>query len=197
MMDKSREEILEKILEDLKETQRVEYKSACSWDEDIFCRDILAMANVQDGGYIIVGVRELPDGTFEREGVTEEQKNSFKIDIMKDQMNKYADPYVDFDVKSYEYKGKTYVVIRVYPFDEIPVICKIDSKTTKKGVIYYRSRNRRPESAPVSNSYDMKEIIERAVAKMWQKKRELGFTVESPMMNFSVREKLDEELEGL
>jgi predicted HTH transcriptional regulator len=184
---------LESKLEGGTETQTIEFKGACYWDVNTFAKDILAMANVQDGGYIIVGVKELDDNTFQREGITEDQMNSYKIDIMKDQISNYADPYVDFTVEFLkDREGRTYAVIRVFPFEEIPVICKKESHDTKKGVIYYRNRSGRAGSAPVSNSYDMREIIRRAAIKMMQREIEVGFSVEP-----SIKKKFDEELEGL
>lgn len=186
-------EELEAKLEGGTETQTIEFKGACNWDDKIFAKDILAMSNIQDGGFIIVGMKELGDGTFEREGITEEIKASYKIDEMKDQMTKYADPHVNFVVDfSKDRNGKEYAIIRVFQFEEVPVICRKDSTDTKAGVVYYRNKNRRVESAQVSNSYDMRDIIKIATVKMMKRKTELGFTVKQ-----SVKKKLDDELKGL
>jgi predicted HTH transcriptional regulator len=184
---------LEELLEGGAETQRIEFKNPCLWDVEIFAKDILALSNVQDGGYIIIGVEETKSGTFQRKGITDGQRESFKTDIMRDQMAAFADPHTNFNVEFPKDKnGIEYAVIRVFPFEEIPVICNKDSRDTKKAIIYYRNKNRRVESAPVSNSYDMRDIIKLATIRMMQRKIELGFTVEP-----SVKKKLDEELEGL
>lgn len=183
-------EELEALLEGGSETQTIEFKTSCSWDVVTFAKDILAMSNVRDGGYIIIGVE---NKTFVRKGTTSKQQGTFEVDIMRDQMAPYADPHVNFFVDfPKDQNGVEYVVIRVLPFDEIPIICRKDSRDTKAGTIYYRNRNRRVESAAVSNSYDMREIIKMATVRMMQKEKEFGLTVEP-----SAKGKLDNELKGL
>ncbi len=181
---------LEEKLEGATETQTVEFKNSCDWDVKTFAKDILALSNVQDGGHIIIGVE---DGSFNRKGITATQKETYKIDVMKDQMTAFADPHVNFTIDFPKDRDeKEYAVIRVFQFEEVPVICRKDSNDTKAGTLYYRNKNRRAESAPVSNSYDMRDIIQLATIRMMQRKVELGFTVSS-----SVKKKLDDELNGL
>jgi len=181
---------LEEKLEGATETQTVEFKDSCSWDKVTFAKDILALSNVQDGGYIIIGVE---DKSFVRKGIATTQKETYEIDVMRDQMAIFADPHVNFTLDfPKDRNGREYGVIRVFQFEEVPVICRKDSLDTKAGTVYYRNKNRRAESAPVSNSYDMRDIIHLAVIRTMQRKIELGFTV-SP----SVKNKLDDELNGL
>lgn len=185
-------EELERLLEGGTETQRIEFKGPCSWDVEIFAKDILALSNVKGGGYIIFGIIE-KNGKFHRKGMSEKNIRTYNPDIMKDQMGNFADPGVDFEVKlSNDKDGNKYIIIIVKEFRDIPIICKKDSRDTRKGVIYYRNTDRRPESAPVSNSHDMMDIIELAVVKMMKKKRELGYVVET-----SDDELFDKELNGL
>jgi predicted HTH transcriptional regulator len=186
-------EELEEILEGGTETQTVEFKAACVWDTNIFAKHILALTNVRDGGYIIVGVKEGKVEGIIRQGVTEVQRRSFRFDEMHDQMTQFADPHVNFTLSFPEdIAGTAYVVISVLPFDEVPVICRKDSMKTKQGCIYYRNRDGRVESAPVSNSFDMRDIIMDATVKMMQKMKERGFEVVP-----GDKQKLDEELNGL
>ncbi|WP_342711073.1 ATP-binding protein [Bradyrhizobium sp. B124] len=196
-------EELEIHIQGAAESPTLDFKAATPWDVARFAKDILAFSNVQDGGIIIVGIE---DATFVRQGITEPQRNSYKIDIMRDQMTSFADPHVNFSVDfPTDQDGKQYVCIRVEPFEEIPVICRKDSADTRAGVIYYRNRNRRVESASVSNSYDMREIVEVATVRMMQKKERAGFSAHSEITQTQseaealaqARARLDQELEGL
>ncbi len=186
-------EEFESLLEGGAETQGIDFKQGCKWNEEQFVKDILAMSNIQNGGYIVIGVRESENGGFEYEGISGEQKSTYQIDIMRDQVSKYADPKVTFEVEfTQDKQDREYVVIHVIEFDEIPVVCKRDGKDVKQGVLYYRNTNRRVESAPVSNAYDLQNIIRRAAVKVMQNMTNIGFTVPT-----SVSKKLAEELSDL
>ena len=62
------------------------------------------MSNLPDGGYIVIGVDE-EDNEFKRTGVDEIDRKTYRLDLMRDQISKYADPMVDlnlsFPVDSY------------------------------------------------------------------------------------------------
>jgi len=183
------QEKFEHLIEGATESQKLEFKAPCEWNVERFAKDILALSNVRDGGYIIIGISQTEKG-FDMKGVSEEQKKTFNVEIMKDQISEFADPFVDFEVEfPKDKKGNEYVLIIVKEFRDIPVICKKNSKETKKGVIYYRNVHRRPESAPIANSYDMKQLIELAAIKMMRRWRELGLMV--PQID---QEKFDQEL---
>ncbi len=184
---------LEQRLEAASETQSFEVKASMVWDHKSLAKDILALSNIRDGGVILIGIQ---DGTFVRQGVDETVRATYDVDIMRDQMTQYADPHVDFSVSfPADSAGKVYVAIEVAPFREVPVICRKDSADTRAGAIYFRNSNRRIESAPVSNSYDMRDILTVAVARTMQRLRDLGVHVTSGSDEFRAR--LDQELGGL
>ena len=151
------------LIENQGESQSLEFKQDTPWTLKSMAKDILAMANVRNGGTIIIGVREDKD-SFEPTGVSETNLATYQRETMQDQISNQADPSVTFDVFLPEdLEGKKYVVIRVHPFLEVPVISKVDFGDLKKGTIYYRSRNGRPSSAPVSNSTDLRDILDIAL----------------------------------
>src|SRR5260221_1522431 len=86
-------EALETLLAGAEETDSLEFKGAMPWDRNTLAKDILALANVIDGGRIIVGVE---DETFQRQGLTEEQAQTYNIDHMRDGIAPFADPRVVF-----------------------------------------------------------------------------------------------------
>lgn len=197
-------QILEGLLEAGAESPGTDYKGPCAWNLGTFAKDILALSNVQDGGYIIVGVEETDTG-FVRRGVTLEQKATFVLDEMRDQISLYADPHVKFLVEFLTDKGGLeFVVIKVAPFEEIPVLCRKTQYDLRAATLYYRNRNRRVESAPVSNSHDLRDILDRAAVKRMQRLLELGLAVQAgigappgTLTAHTVKKQLDEELKGL
>lgn len=161
------------------ETPNVDFKCSCPWDVRSFAKDVLALSNVVDGGRLVIGVAERPKGMFIPEGVTTEHKKTYQIDVMKDQLAKYADPFVELAVNFVNdpEDGKDYVIVRVEPFKEVPIICKRSDPSAGlvEGGIYYRNRNRKVESALVSNSYDMRDIVERSMLKMRYRASKIGY----------------------
>lgn len=182
---------LEKLIEAGTETQKVDFKGSCPWDSKMFAKDILAMANYQDGGIVIIGIKE-ENGQFIRQGISEVDKLTYKIDDMKDQISSFADPTVGFDCSVIkDFNNTEFVVIKIYPFESIPIICKKDSTETNKGIVYYRNSNRRVESAPISNSYDMRDLIERATIKMMNRYQKIGLQPSKPTEELLANERGD------
>lgn len=176
---------LEKLIEGQREHPGLDFKAACSWDVKKLARDILAMSNLPDGGYIVIGVEE-SDTSFVKVGVSEDIRKTYILDEMKDQVGKYADPMVDFELHfPKDSAGLTYILIKVYSFRETPTICKKDlDKELKASTIYYRNTNRRVESAAVSNVNDLRDIIELAAVRLMQRRKSFGFTVPNNIDKF-------------
>lgn len=181
---------IEALLTGAEETDTLEFKRAVAWDRNLFVKDILAMANVIDGGRIVVGVE---DKTFERQGLTDGQMASYIIDQMRDGIAPFADPRAVFRIeKAVDAAGLNYIIIEVSPFEDVPVICHKDGADVRAGTIYFRSRTRRPESAAIASSADMRDMIERAAALSLRRLNRIGF---APKVE--VGPDYDAELEGL
>lgn len=178
----------EKLIEGQKEHPGLDFKASCPWDKKKLTKDILAMSNLPDGGYIVIGIEE--DGSnFLRKGVTADDCKTYVLDTMRDQVSKFADPMVDFDVQFPEDSdGLTYIVIKVFSFRETPTLCKRDlDKELTASTIYYRNSNRRMESAAISNINDLRDLIELAAVRLMQRRRRFGFIV--PESNHELHQK--------
>jgi len=93
---------------------------------------------------------------------------------------------VSFDVESQEHRGKQFIVIRVYEFDEIPVLCRKDlhaprrrELVLRRGACYVRSHHK-PETSEIPSEREMRELLELAIDKGLRKfvsrAREAGMT---------------------
>ena len=165
-------EDLEALLEGSGETPTLEFKGPMSWDKHSLIKDILAMANVADGGTIVFGIE---DETLHRKGLSDEEIATFKPDEMRDQIAPYADPHVIFRCEIVSDRGgRKYAVLSVSPFEELPVICRKNGPDSKEGVVYFRSSERRPQSAAVGSSSDMRAIIETSIARRQHALRRAG-----------------------
>ncbi len=156
-------EHFKQLIEFGRESTVLEFKESCEWDalKPVIARCILAMTNTRGGGHLIIGVKN--DGDLV--GLSLAHKQTYEEEKIKDYLSNYADPYVDFDLDHVSYEEKDFVVVTVREFMEVPVICKKDGDEFQRGAIYTRTKNRRPESAPIPDSAHMRELIELAVDK--------------------------------
>ena len=155
------------------EERNIEYKRGMNWDNpqhrSKIIKTMLGMANIEDGGFIVLGVKQEDDGSFAWEGVSEQNAELFDQDNMDDKVYNYADPPIEFTVRKIngdEYKSdenKIFVVIQIREFSEIPVICKSDDGCELRcGAIYTRTRGKR-ETSEIRSQYEMREIIDIAL----------------------------------
>ncbi|HEY3252083.1 MAG TPA: ATP-binding protein [Ignavibacteria bacterium] len=166
--------IFDQILEGLAETHRIDFKESCPWNVQTFVKDFLAFSNVEEGGYIVIGVKETGNvnNPFIAEGITIEHMATYNYDIMKDQIAPYADPHVNFTLIINQWNGKDFLFIKIEEFDDIPIICIRNNQNgdVHEGSIYFRSQKGRPNSKNVSSSYDLRDILERASYKFSQRR---------------------------
>ena len=162
-----------------REAPNLEYKQSMPWDDLNLklklVKAALAFANTRDGGYIVIGMEQLADDRYEPQGMTPEHLAGYTLDKVQTEVNRYAAPFVSLDATPHKYGGKTFFVIAVDPFEDVPVICTRDAETRdaevvlRRAAIYTRSR-RMVSSAPIDNPDDMRALIDlatdRAVARL-------------------------------
>lgn len=186
------------------EERYLEYKGSMSWD-DISTKTkvviaCLAMANIPDGGSIVFGVDEEPKGTFCANGMREADVKSFKPDEITSYVNNFADPYVDLKVSIVLEQEKSFVVIQIQEFNDLPIVCKRSGENgVRCGAIYTRPR-RKIESVPVPSQNEMREILDLALDKKMRKTQEAlykwGFRADQANQAQSTQE-FDSQLGGL
>lgn len=165
--------IIDEIINHPYEERHIEFKKSTLWQEDEFKAKItktaLGMANMRDGGWIVIGKEERSDGTFEKVGMIQSDYDSYDSDDVKDFVKEYADPYVSLSIQKHVYDQKKFVVIRIQEFDNTPIICKRDwGGILHRGKMYTRSRGK-PETVEVPSQTEMREIIDMAVDKEYRK----------------------------
>ncbi len=148
------------------------------------------MSNIRDGGTIVIGVEE-KENAFIPVGVPDATLKTYQIDAMRDQLASFCDPSPEFRVEfPLDSKGRKFVVIKIAPFQELPLLSRAEVQGYLRGnSIYFRNTDKRVQSAPISNSHDLRELIELAARKMLQHRTALGYHLES-----GINEVFDEDL---
>jgi predicted HTH transcriptional regulator len=149
-----------------RETSSVEYKSPVPWSiiDLKVAKTAMAMSNLQDGGFIVIGVAEPTQGVFDPVGLTPSDLATFTQDGIQARVNDYARPNLSLAVHVQEWNGRMFVVIAVATFTSVPTICERDSNETRRGALYVRSA-RMAETSEVRSSDEMRAIIDLATEK--------------------------------
>ncbi len=147
----------------------IEFKGPGSRKDKAFAayviRACLGMANRRGGGQIVIGVIQSASTHPEGIGLSEAQASTWNHDEISDTLSDYADPSVSFAAEHIAYKEKTFVIITVSEFEDVPVICKKDyADILRKGACYVRPR-RKPETSEIPTQEDMRDLLDLAVQK--------------------------------
>jgi hypothetical protein len=183
------------------ENQQIDFKAAQNWNEigrvgrAKFARHLMALANTA-GGYIVIGVSEDNNGNpTGYTGMSEKQASSFDPSNVGQTINRYAEPAIEFDLVKPDVDGKTYVVLVVYPFRNLPHVCNdaCDSEL-QRGVFYVRTPDARSRAA--YRSAELHGIIQRALRNQRQMLGRMlrGILYEDRQ---AVEPRSEEEFEGL
>lgn len=154
----------------------VEFKNARTRADQSFpevVRAVLGMTNRRDGGVVIIGVND--DRTAP--GVSAAQAQSWEnADHVRQAMASYADPYVYVDVEvrtvaaAGTLNGRTFAIIVVREFDDVPVLCGRSANDRTGGVVLqqgacYVRPNHMPATTNVANQAQFRALLEIAIEK--------------------------------
>lgn len=135
-------------------------------------RAALGLANHEGGGWILVGIEESASG-FNLVGVPDINLPSWNHDDVASMINGVADPHIAIETDTAISDGKTFVVIRIAEFIDVPVVCRAHGPSQpsgkqiyRKDVCYGRSR-RKPETIDVlTDPTTWRTLIERSADKL-------------------------------
>jgi predicted HTH transcriptional regulator len=112
----------------------------------------LALANLRDGGLIIVGVRQ-EGGLFVPEGLDAATLATYEPEVVYEFVNDYASPTIELRLIVVEESPLNFAVIAVPPFERTPVVCRRNTpdgveknNTMRAGEIFVRT------GSPISTS---------------------------------------------
>lgn len=183
-----------------REDRSLEYKESRPWADlkDKIAKTALGMANIRDGGTLVVGVSQR-SGSLVAQGMTQEHIDTYDVDEVQAYVNRFADPYVRLEMYIVPHDSQSFVVIVVHAFDEIPVVCRRNGIGLRQGAVYTRSY-RMPETCEVPSQTEMREIIEIATDKgvrhFLERSHRVGLST-GRAIGPTDTEKFDEQLEGL
>jgi hypothetical protein len=166
------EDLIRELLSIKTEDKNLDFKESFNWGEKDnefkvnIVKDLLSMSNTQDGGRILIGVR---DEDFEFVGMTKDDFESFDTTKVNDFLQKFTDPVFYCSVHKYTVDEKYIVLIDVPEFNEEPIICKkvgnssSNKEILKNGGIYIRTDKGSSELIP--SSEEMRKLLGRSLIK--------------------------------
>ena len=165
---------LRELLAQKTESKNLDYKEFFNWStatNDEKCeliKDILSLFNTQDGGYIIIGVR---DTDFALIGLNQDAFTSFDTTRVNDFLQRYTDPPASCEVQKLTLEGLNIVAVGVPEFKDLPIICRKDAHSStdqsklilKAGGLYIRTD--KATSILVPSAESMRDLMNRALLK--------------------------------
>jgi len=157
------------LLEQGHELGGVEFKGPGSRKDKAYAavvaRACLGMANRGGGGIVIIGVQQSAQNPPDPVGLSEGEGSTWNHDELSDTLSEYADPSISFELELFKYQGKTFALIRVFEFSDVPVLCRKDYRDIlRKGACYVRTR-RKPETTEIPTQEDMRDLLDLATDK--------------------------------
>ena len=161
----------------------LDFKESQPWDvlRWRLLKTIMGMANLRDGGLILIGVAE--DGTaWKLTGIVPAHLATFDYDDIIDQLNKYASPQVNVDVVVHDHDdGNRYLAFHVHQFNDSPVVCR---KNTPEEVrpkdrlaaadFYVRPTTGVPRTEKVMDAARLHDLLELAAEFRARRMLEVG-----------------------
>jgi predicted HTH transcriptional regulator len=150
------------------ETSSCEYKQSAPWDDIKYriAKTALGMANLRDGGLIIVGVESDDTDRLTAPGMSAADLRTFRTDDVVEFIGSFAQTRMALRAEVMEYDERQFYVVEVDSFSTVPVIARKSSPKEAKGkiregAIYYRPSGK--AQTVEATAEDLQEIINHAV----------------------------------
>lgn len=195
------------------ETRRVEFKQSMDFKEKAtkakVAKGCIGLANTRDGGFLIIGLRKSSTDQHDPEGVKADHLGGYTQDRVASVVMSYAEPPVRLTVAPVQFEddplvaGRTFLVIQVFGFSEIPVICKksYQDENLFEGGLYIRSLERF-ETRQVKTEAEMRELLDLATERRLRAHLELteragGVVVTPASISQDTRKRFEEEAKDI
>lgn len=185
------------------EVPALEFKSSCDFEtlKYSIAKTAMAMANLRDGGLIIIGVAQREDRNFVPTGIEESHGQTYVQEMVYEFVNSYASPPIELRVMMLDHEDKRFVIIAVPPFERTPVVCRKNTPDgTKKGDQmregdFFVRTGDRVATERVKSAGMMSELLEMAVIRRTAEQNRLrrGAAAES----ITTQNRLDEEVKDV
>lgn len=181
------------------ESQSIDFKESASWETLQFkiIRTALAMANLRDGGVLVIGASESGD-EWDLTGISDEHLATYEVDDVVDAIHKFASPSVGVALVVVPYRNeRRFLTVQISEFVDTPIVCRRDGPPglgLKQGAVYVRPSGvaRTTEVRSAEQMHDLLELAaEKRARRMLETARRLGLEVPPS------RKQFDEELGGL
>lgn len=151
------------------ELPNIEFKRGASFSDLQYhiAKTAQAIANLRDGGLIIVGVAQT-DKEYALEGVTPEHEASYQVEAVYDFVNSYASPSMELRVLTVDFEGNRFVAVAIPPFERLPIVCRKNTpsgaaREMRAGEVYVRT-GAPVGTTKVTSAAMMEELLQRASA---------------------------------
>jgi hypothetical protein len=181
------------------ESQSVDFKESATMEglQYKLIRTAMAMANLRDGGVIVIGASER-GASWDLTGISEEHLGTYAVDDLVDAINRFASPPIAVELVLVSYRaGPLFLAVNVREFGETPIVCRRDGppgSRLKQGLVYVRPAGvaRTSEVRTAGEMHDLLDLAaEKRARRILETARRVG--MQAPALD----RPFDEELEGL
>ncbi len=170
------------------EARDIDFKESCQWDtlQWRIIKTSMGMANLRDGGIIIIGASER-ESTWDLTGISVDHLKTYDVDKIVELANAYASPHVNLDIVTVAFKaGGVFLAIQIAEFSDTPVVCKKNGPDRfrgtpdelSQGAVYLRPHGM-ARTTKVTDATQMHDLLELAAEKrarrILETSRKVGF----------------------